>query len=325
MCCGSDPIPNTFPSQTSPDLITAIRGNLADRSVEDLRQRQQEIEANPLYNDCVNLSDIDPQYKDAFSAGQIAKHVVVVALVIIGFTTFILFALGHLQTFPQDFLHWVQHINPVNAALGGGIAFILVAGASWVIYRAQSKMDVLLDDLRGTFGSMDEHLESAIASYQTPKGHIQRLAVYIDKSTLDQNGDGKAFLYYIKDPSDHYFVSAAVTLLSPAYLAGSMGYNTIRAVAIPFYVLAQYAREKCTGRPVAENERFFKLSDAPKEMIKSIVRVVKAPFYALAFFMAGLYSLVNPMGGRKLGASIERDWNEEVSLPEGYWSMGGAQ
>jgi hypothetical protein len=71
------------------------------------------------------------------------------------------------------------------------------------------------------------------------------------------------------------------------------------------------------------NERSFELLDIPKEMLKSIARALQAPFYALAFMIAGLCSLVNPMMGRKLGSEIERDWNDEMSLSEGFWSVGG--
>ena len=73
------------------------------------------------------------------------------------------------------------------------------------------------------------------------------------------------------------------------------------------------------GEPLYKDERSFELLDIPKEFVKSIWRVIKAPFYALAYFFAGVYSLVNPMGGRKLAAAIELDWNEGVSLAEGYW------
>ena len=254
-------------------------------------------------------------------------------------TTFGLYASGHLWTLPQDFMNWIHQINPIDAAIGGGITTILIGGMSWVIHRARTKMDRLLQVERGDIEAIDRHLEIVYERYKTKKpDKTYYEAHYLDTSTIKGEGQEKAYLYRIKEPDEHYYVSTIVTFLgTPVYFVGTIVYNVLRTALIPFYILFQYGREKIFGTPIGKamaagkgskrlyvHQRSFELLDIPKEMIKSIARALQAPFYALAFMAAGLYSLVNPMAGRKLGAAIERDWNDEVSLAEGYWSVGGS-
>lgn len=177
---------------------------------------------------------------------------------------------------------------------------------------------------RGTITHLADHLETVYICRRRKVDRI-RFNVHVDKSTLDESGSGKAYCYNIKECGEHYFVSFEITFIgTPVYLVATVAYNLIRAVIVPFYVLFQYLTEKCKGKPHG-HEREFKPIDIPTQFILSLWRAIQAPFYALAFFLAGLYSFFDPMGGRKLGASIERDWNGGVSLAEGYWSIQGSQ
>jgi hypothetical protein len=183
--------------------------------------------------------------------------------------------------------------------------------------------EILSESNRGAFCFIDQHLETILLRNPVNGKTEGFTHFYIDLSTL-KNGTGKALVYNIKHPFDHYMISTIVPFFgTPIYLIGACVYNIVRAAVIPFYILVQCMREWYSNKAIYPKERFFKPSDIPKEFLKSIRRAVKAPFYALAYIMAGIYSLVNPMGGRKLASAIERDWNEGVSLAEGYWSVQG--
>ena len=336
MCFGSDPVGSQLAPQ---QILLRQKGALGTKSVQDLEKQLDEIERDPHYLAHHYLGYFPPEYKDAFTTYEIGVRLACVACVILAIATYVLFLSGHFWTFPQDFMHWIHTINPLNAAIGGGIAFVLIAGGSWVIHRARTKEDRLLKSGRGTLEEIDPHLETVCVNYISKKGSAHYTHLYIDHSTKKGKGAEKVYLYNIEEPGHHYSVSFIVTFIgTPVYLVGTVVYNVFRAVIAPFYVLFQYLRERCVGTQVSNamapgafskrlflDERSFELVDIPKEMIRSIARVLQAPFYALAFFMAGLYSWVNPMGGRKLGAAIERDWNDEVSLAEGYWSVKGEQ
>lgn len=177
---------------------------------------------------------------------------------------------------------------------------------------------------RGSFFNMGSHLHTVYFTYKTSNGSKFNSG-YLDTSTLDANGNGKCFIYNTKECGEHYFISTVVSILgTPFYLIGTIVYNVLRAAVIPFYILFQITKELISGKN-PENERKFHILDIPTQVALSIGRVIKAPFYALAYFLAALYSLVNPMGGRKLGSSIERDWNGGVTLNEGFWSVQGEQ
>lgn len=149
----------------------------------------------------------------------------------------------------------------------------------------------------------------------------ERLPAYVDRSTL-VNGKGKAYLYRIKDLRDHYQISTAVSIFgSPFYMLGAVVRNLFRTLIVPVYALIQYLREQCTGEQLYSDQRPFDGLDWLKEVGYSLLRVVQAPFYALAYAFAGFYSFVQPMEGRKLGAYIEEDWNDGVSFAESLWTL----
>ncbi len=289
-----------------------------------LTDRLKEIESNPEFK----AYAFKESYNETFTTGTLVKNsaysllfVTVVALAVLAFT-------GQIGSFPQNLIDWARQINPIHAAIGGGIAAVLIGGAIFIIYRATHKKDQMLESDRGSFRNIGDQLMVSHVTYkrQNSQGKVysEDSHFYFDRSTLDENGDGKIFFYYIKDPTGHCLVSNQIGLLAPVYMVAVIAYNAFRAIIIPFCILFRLVVEKTGCMPPVEGARPFELSDIPKEFAKSIKRVVQAPFYALAYFMAALYTFVNPMGGRKLGASIERDWNDEVSLNEGYWSVGGA-
>src|ERR1700722_10752094 len=328
-----------------PEPPLGEKGALRKRSVENLQRRLAEIDNDPDFQ----LEQTPPHYRDEFTCARVARAVTIIALVIIGIVAFSLFASQHLLTLPQDFMHAFQHATPTQLALGIGIPSVLILGALGIIYDARTKKETLqqldvtfkqddntkgpkrtiiqkapeieIGTSRGVISNIEEHLVT-VRLKSKDGGYVQLPYDYIDKSTLDEHGNGKAYLYWIKDLANHYTVSTTVAFFyTPLYLIGVIVYNLLRAVIVPFYVLVQCCREAWTGEALYPEQRKFELLDAPKEFIKSIKNVIIAPFYALAYFFAGVYSLINPMGGRNLAAAIERDWDGGVSLAEGFWSV----
>jgi hypothetical protein len=322
---------NEPPHSPSTQGEEAKRGSLNTWKVTDLHQRLNEINTHPDYTAYCDLQNIALPYGQQITPCQKGVALVVVALSIMGVAAYILLVSNHLTTFPQDLLNLFHTVNPLSFAIGGGITLLLVTGAAIVMHRARTGREKLLKtDLsqetpkRGAIRNMEKHLETGLIKCDAWKQQESNVC-YIDLSTLDeQRKNGKAYLYGIKDCGNHYSVSTIVTFVgTPPYLIAVIAYYLIRAVIAPFYVLVQLLREKILKRDLFPEERPFKLSDIGREFIRSIRGIALAPFYALAYFFAALYSNLNPMGGRKLASAIERDWDEGVTLAEGYWSVQG--
>lgn len=245
---------------------------------------------------------------------NVAMRVTILALVAIGILVATLAVQGKLTNFPQTVQHWFQNINWVQAGIGLGIFSVLVIGAALVIYKAKNTLDPITQTPIGNLTGEKQWEEVVV------DGRKYREYGFLDRSTLDANGTGKAFVYIYKDCANHYNVSIVVPAVTPIYAICTMAYNLLRTIIIPFYIIVKLA----TQGEVKESQR-FKLSHIPAEMGKSLWRVVKAPFYATAFILAAIYSWANPMGGRLLGSWIERIWNEDVIRSQGYWSVQGPQ
>ena len=56
-------------------------------------------------------------------------------------------------------------------------------------------------------------------------------------------------------------------------------------------------------------------------MTRSLLQAVKAPFYGAVCYLANLYGLLNPLSGRVVLASLERDWNNDVIRSRGVWGI----
>lgn len=249
-------------------------------------------------------------YREVFSTRARIEGVVAFALIAAQITACVVLA--------GNFGHVFTAIHPI----GVGVTMLLIGGTSWVIYRACKKKDPLVESQIFRSRHFNEHIEEAVLERTDDPEHVWK--AYIDKSTLDDE-NGKAYLYAVKDCRSHYYVSTVVSISSPAYIVGTLAYHALRICVVPFYVLVSIAVEATRGKALFANQRRFELIDVMKEPGKSLLHLVKAPFYGLAFLSAALYSLVNPMGGRVLAAKIERDWNGGASRAEGCWSVNGRQ
>lgn len=264
-------------------------------------------------------------YARAFSPCARVKGIVVAAFLAIAVVAFALVATNHFLTFPQDFIGLFTTAHPAHLAIGLGVTTLLIGGGSWIVYRAQKRPDPQIES--PIFPLRHQMVEAC--QQQTIEMNGKPVAipsnVYIDTSTLDQNGNGKAYLYSVKPVDDHYSVS---TLLIPGaliHLVGAVAYHALRIVPIALFNLGCWLIERCRTKSLFDGQRKFELIDVVREPAKSLVHIVSAPFYATGFLFAVLYSFVNPMGGRILGARIERMWNAEAQRPQGYWSLQGPQ
>ncbi|MCH9626611.1 MAG: hypothetical protein S4CHLAM2_02370 [Chlamydiales bacterium] len=259
-------------------------------------------------------------YKEEYAPCARIKGIVATAFLALTVVAFALVVTNHGLTFPQDFVSLFTTANPAHLAIGFGVTTLLIGGGAWVVYRAQKKPDPLID--RPIFPAHTE-IQDAVQSFQIKK-ETECFPCYIDTSTLQQ-GSGKAYIYGSKSVDDHYTVSALLVSVIPFYLVGTVAYHALRVVPIFLFNLGCWLIERCRTQPLFEGQRKFELIDVVREPAKSLVHIVSAPFYATAFLFAVLYSFVNPMGGRELGARIERMWNAEAQRPQGYWLTLGAQ
>lgn len=250
---------------------------------------------------------------------NVGVRILVIALLVLGIWAGVMALQGTLASFPQNFVRFFQNVNWNQAGIVLGAFTVLTVGAAILIYKVKHQQDPHTGKDSGGFTG-DATWISAI--YHSLKHEV--CAGYIDTATLNAEGDGHAFMYVLKDEQNHYTVSATVFAMTPVHMVAAVAYNVIRTAVIPFYILGCLVYESCTGNEI-EKDRPFTLTDIPLEMAKSIWRIVKAPFYAVAFMYAALYSLIDPLNGRKLGSYLERDWNEGVTRAEGYWSLGGPQ
>ncbi|MFN0065708.1 MAG: hypothetical protein ACKVOH_05680 [Chlamydiales bacterium] len=156
---------------------------------------------------------------------------------------------------------------------------------------------------------------------------------YIDTSTLNSQGTGKAFIYANKGTGAHNFISVCMLVTTPIHAAGAVVYNAVRAVAMPLFILLVWIRERLSACRMGEDSgykfhkegRKFRLADIPKQFALSVWGAVRAPFYGIALMMVTLYSFIDPVGGRKLGARIEWEWNNRVGRYKSDWLTLGFQ
>ncbi len=238
-----------------------------------------------------------------------------VTAAIVGIAVAILASNGQLATFPQTAMNWFSNLNMHHVVMGLTGAAILSCGAGIVINRAVHKEGV------GALSGSD-HWVSAYYSVQGRRGGAPG---YIDTSRLDATQSGEALYYGYKPMLAHYYVSLVVAALTPLHIVASVAYNVLRAAIIPFYIMGCMAIEKFRGGALFANQRAFEWNDIPKQIDASIRRAVKAPFYGVAQMFAGVFSFIDPLNGRKLGAEIELAWNEGVTRSEGWWSIAGPQ
>ncbi|AFS28057.1 hypothetical protein [Chlamydia psittaci] len=244
-------------------------------------------------------------------------RVAVIALSVLVTLVLLAMLLGTLQI--QAFvMTWVAVVVAV------AVPTILLTGGMYVLYRISRKVDVLAGSVIKPFGNR-VWAPMPLCHYYKPKAEekerIQERIqeTHIDLSTLDKNGSGVALVYFYPDGIDYRIPTFVFPLIAaPFVVLIKMVYNLIRFIVIPFYILLQMVIQCVSKTDISKEDRFI-FKDIVREMARSLVNLVKAPFYGTASMMAVFYGLLNPLGGRVAYSCIERDWNNDVIRSRGVW------
>lgn len=238
-----------------------------------------------------------PSYQTTFTPekrlfGTIAAIVAisVVAIFVVGY---VLLLFNHLASFPQDVASLFTEANIVPL-VGAGAGFVLfMSGVAFVFHRALHRKH---EKLEASLGILDLNKLKEVAL--TVDGRQGQQLAYLDRSTLDEKGNGRAYLYNFKNYGNHYIVSTCVPIGCPFYLIQDVALSLIQVV-VPIEI-EEYV--------ITGEVKWIALADLPQKIASSLLRAVTAPFYATAYFFAALSSLVFPMQGRVAAFAIEYDW-----------------
>ncbi|WP_366223832.1 hypothetical protein [Chlamydia buteonis] len=244
-------------------------------------------------------------------------RVAVIALSVLITLVLLAMLLGTLQI--QAFvMTWVSVVVAV------AIPTILLTGGMYVLHRISNKVDVLTGSVIKPFGDR-VWAPMPICHYCKPKAeekeriHKRIQESHIDLSTLDKNSSGVALVYFYPDGIDYRIPTFVFPLIAAPFLVLiKMVYNLIRFIVIPFYILLQMVIQYFSKADVSEEDRFI-FKDIVREMARSLVNLLKAPFYGTASMMAVFYGLLNPLGGRVAYSCVERAWNNDVIRSRGLW------
>ncbi|MFN0065709.1 MAG: hypothetical protein ACKVOH_05685 [Chlamydiales bacterium] len=299
--------------------ITELQATLIDRELRDVTDDAPYLNKNIKHNRAVRL---------------IPTIIVVAAIVLVAFVC----AGIPVDQIPAKIATLFKHkIVAWKLAVGVGSLAITILGVSAIMYKAIHGRDPFLDahghDLkrgRGKFWG-DDHWQRVILQ---GRGDLYSHQL-IDTSTL-KDGNGIAYSYFAKDEAcASNSISFTCVITTPIYVGGTMVYNAIRAIVVPIFVLLVYVRERISACIYGEEhgyqfattqgERKFSFTDIPKQFAISMWRVVRAPFYGLAYLLAHIYTWMDPVNGRKLVSNIERDWNDGTIRENSFWIAGGFQ
>lgn len=199
------------------------------------------------------------------------------------------------------------------------LPFILFGGGLAILFRIAGKVDVLYGKKIQPF--ISRQWERVILCEKEGEfiRPIQEPDMYMDVSLLDRTGSGIAPVYTYPPMDARTVICVVTSILLPIFSIVRMLYNIFRFFIVPFYILFQMVRQNYQT-DIPKEERFV-CSDIVREMTRSLLQAVKAPFYGAACYLANLYGLLNPLSGRVVLASLERDWNNDVIRSRGVWGI----
>ena len=195
----------------------------------------------------------------------------------------------------------------------------LLSGGIAVLHRIACKTDVLYGEKIQPFMSRRWEQVKVCDKLGESIQLIQEPDMYMDVSLLDEQGSGIAPVYTYPSIGDRFSVCVVSYFLLPIVVMVRMLYNIFRFFVIPFYIIFQMVCQ-FYQEGIPSEERFI-CSDIIREMARSLLQTIKAPFYGVACYLAGLYGLLNPLSGRVVMASIERDWNNDVIRSRSVWGI----
>ncbi|AAP05238.1 hypothetical protein [Chlamydia caviae] len=212
----------------------------------------------------------------------------------------------------------------VSIIVAVAIPTILLTGGMYILHRISKKVDVLSGTVIKPFGNRI-WAPMPVCYYSKPKEGQKEGAQemvqegHIDLSTLDETQSGVALVYYYPEGVDYRIPTCVFPLIATPFLVlVKMVYNLIRFIVVPFYILLQMVIQCFSKKDISIEDRFV-FKDIVREMGRSLVNMLRAPFYGTASMMTVFYGLLNPLGGRVAYACVERDWNDEVIRSRGIW------
>ncbi|AHH22853.1 membrane protein [Chlamydia muridarum str. Nigg CM972] len=198
-------------------------------------------------------------------------------------------------------------------------SLVLLGGGIGVLCKIARKIDVLYGEKIQPFAIRKwEQVILCEKRGQTIRP-IQDPDMYMDVSLLDKQGSGIAPVYTYPPAKARTAICFIACILLPIITVVRVLYNAFRFLLIPFYIVFQMIRQLYQEDLPFEEQ--FICSDIFREMSRSFVQAVKAPFYGVACYLASLYGLLNPLSGRVIMASVERDWNNDVIRSRGIWGI----
>ncbi len=196
-----------------------------------------------------------------------------------------------------------------------GSVSLAVGGALFIIYRVTRG--------KGKFWGDSHYRPVVLKQAHTPgKGLVHwvgRMPPHQQLVDTSLVKDGTGTTNAVQRKEDDCDISVSALLIAPIQTACAVAYNVMRFCLVPFYVAGRMIQEKITGKPAYNKQRHFELRDIPRQMGLSLYWALRAPFYGIAYFFSALYSLVDPMGGRKLGQLITDEWMEGIDRLESVW------
>ncbi|MCP5469810.1 MAG: hypothetical protein H7A36_04820 [Chlamydiales bacterium] len=224
-----------------------------------------------------------------------------------------------------QFIAKMKHAFTQKAAyIGLGTAGALVLGASFIIYKVTRGKGKMWGDHHMQPVYL-KHLKNADISHQANFRYQKEC--YADTSYLNSKGNGTVPVTWRKGNyndfcSDHDLIASSILLAAPIQTVGSIAYNTLRLIVMPFYIMGRIYQEKGSQRPLF-GARKFEWMDIVRETGNSLKNIALAPFYGTAYLISGLYAFIDPFGGRKLGRLVCEEWMGGIERQHSLWPCGG--
>ncbi|SPN73432.1 hypothetical protein C10C_0258 [Chlamydia serpentis] len=236
--------------------------------------------------------------------------VLAVLVVLVGFSIMVVSVQGGLLT-----IGWPL----IAAALL--VPMILLTGGMYVLHRLGKKIDVF----SGTRISLFSRrywvpITCGSISKSSDQTHIN-LMTYLDMSTLSEQGSGIAPVYIYPPLENRIPLGLAIPAAIPFVALFRMVYNLIRFLVVPFYIIFRMIYEYFCCKHLSKENKFI-CRDIVREMSRSLVAFLKAPFYAVATVIGAFYGFLDPLAGRVMMGNIERDWNDDIILSRSISMQG---
>jgi len=154
---------------------------------------------------------------------------------------------------------------------------------------------------------------------------IYRLSAYADTSTLDENGDGEAYVFEKKDCMQHMNIAISVLIAEPFHAAGTILFNAVRIIPVVTYLAVTIFTADPSKEGILGQRTVSHIKEMGEQIWLSIANIIRTPYYLLGILVGTLFAFVDPLNGRKIVYSFEQAWNHNLDRKHSYWSVNGPQ